>query len=61
MNTDPASAESQVTSRLGPPYESEGTCEACNASGPVWMIPEGDPGWNQLPLCANCILTGEVH
>lgn len=41
---------------FGAPYESDGNCELCNASGPTWMCEDVKAG-EQLPFCANCILS----
>lgn len=47
-----------VRAKHGPPYQSQGNCEICNASGPVWNVEERVT-WNQIPLCAACIISAE--
>ena len=44
--------------RWGAPYEDDGNCEMCNASGPTWEAEEPIT-WNRIPLCAACIEAAE--
>ena len=53
---DPHSLQQRVRALHGAPYEDDGNCEPCNASGPTWMITSGA---DELPCCAACIVAAE--
>lgn len=55
---DPHSLQQRVRALHGAPYEDDGNCEMCNASGPTWEAEEPIT-WNRIPLCAACIEAAE--
>lgn len=43
----------RIMEPMGAPYEDNGNCELCNASGQTWLTGNSD---DPLPFCAKCIV-----